>query len=89
MIYRTLHTPPITFEKSELLEVEPVDLMFLLFYYYNFKNIFSETTITVDLVIWMKLKQGNGRGTCCWIIYNYKIYKITYTEIKSNLMICY
>jgi len=23
------------------------------------------------LVIWNKLKQGNGRGTCCWSINNF------------------
>ena len=25
--------------------------------------------IKEGIVIWAKLKQGNGRGTCCWIIY--------------------
>lgn len=24
-------------------------------------------------VIWNKLKQGNGRGTCCWSINNFKL----------------
>ena len=23
-----------------------------------------------DMVIWAKLKQGNGRGTCCWITHS-------------------
>lgn len=29
------------------------------------------------LVIWNKLKQGNGRGTCCWsIIYFIIVYRV-------------
>ena len=25
------------------------------------------------IVIWAKLKQGNGRGTCCWITHKLKL----------------
>lgn len=25
------------------------------------------------MVIWAKLTQGNGRGTCCWSKHNFKI----------------
>ena len=32
----------------------------------------------------MKLKQGNGRGTCCWIIYNLIIHYLSKFR-NSNL----
>ena len=35
--------------------------------------------IKEGVVIWAKLKQGNGRGTCCWIIY---ILYILYYKLK-------
>ena len=52
-----LHTPPITLEK--LLDLENIKL---------FKNIFNFLLISL-LVIWVKLTQGTGRGTCWWSIY--------------------
>jgi hypothetical protein len=27
------------------------------------------------MIIWAKLTQGNGRGTCCWITHNLKVIK--------------
>jgi len=24
-----------------------------------------------DMIIWAKLTQGNGRGTCCWITHTF------------------
>lgn len=27
--------------------------------------------VKAGMVIWAKLTQGNGRGTCCWIKYNF------------------
>jgi len=30
-------------------------------------------------VIWAKLTQGNGRGTCFWITYNLNLYDKTLT----------
>ena len=51
-----LHTPPITLEK--LLGLENV---------FVFYNIFINILISL-LVIWVKLTQGTGRGTCWWSI---------------------
>ena len=52
-----LHTPPITLEK--LLNLENIFL-------YNF--IFNKVLKGL-LVIWVKLTQGTGRGTCWWSIF--------------------
>ena len=37
-----------------------------------------------SVVIWAKLKQGNGRGTCCWIKHNSRIYITKYIKKIYN-----
>jgi len=55
-----LHTPPITLEKFLVLEDTQL---------YNI--IFTLVFIRL-VVIWVKLTQGTGRGTCWWIIFFFK-----------------
>lgn len=52
-----LHTPPITLEKFLDLENK-----------FLFNYIFINLLISL-IVIWVKLTQGTGRGTCWWSIY--------------------
>jgi len=51
-----LHTPPITLEK--LLNLEDIKKLNFIFFF----------ILIGLLVIWVKLTQGTGRGTCWWSI---------------------
>lgn len=66
-----LHTPPITLEK--LLGLENKSLL---------NDSFIGLLISL-IVIWVKLTQGTGRGTCWWSIYVY--YKIFFTKVFELL----
>lgn len=35
-----------------------------------------------SVVIWAKLKQGNGRGTCCWITHNTTLFSKLFILIQ-------
>lgn len=74
MINQTLHTPPITAEELKYPQV----ILGVIYFIINFVKILRIIGYKGILVIWEKLKQGNGRGTCCWST----TYKNSYKHIK-------